>query len=1056
MKESKKESKHRPRRLSRLGLAVGLMLAAIPSAGAEQPAVTGAGFSRDGALDSLDEGGRDPLGTLRTSTRPRVWILFDTSESMDLSMGDGTRFDTAQEVVRWAVRNLESESGEPLVHWRLAAFQQFRRSEDGSSREQICADPTMGAGLPSGSGPGPPISPVRCGGVRILSDPSGCDTEAARRALLRELPDDLNTNRTPNGIALYQLATHIAATAMHDLEAGQQNVIVLITDGLDTCECIFHPWLDFNEGPAGRGGDDAVWLRTGHATSEARRYPDPTTEAFVAWNAGLKAKAAYLALNGGNPNAGLGDIHVVGVAMSDEETRGYTNHLAWMASYGRRPAIHADRPESLRQALAQVLGEITLPVGEVKLSAPRLATVKELVAGSPTAAFPGSDPALRWDALVAPATRGERLEEVIRLRGAYPDNILLSTSADLSSFKGGLRALPIQPGGGGTLDTTPVWDAGSRLAHRDPDDRLMLFNRPGSRELLPFRIDEVTPRDLGVHAGYLNELDGAGARTAEDAARIVVRLVRGEELAVHPETGTIYGPDGDLHFIGGRGTWKLREGLASPVVVTSPPRHPDRVSRQGEGYRDFFVRHVNRRTMVYLPTSGGMVHAFAGDSGEEVFAYIPDDVLGPASPVEDTAARAFLRDLALAGVRGAAGLQRGLVHRFALAGSPVVRDVFLEGSQEWRTVLALGRSVGGRFVTAVDVSNVGDGWAGGHHPPRPSIGGPGLPRLLFNIGSRAGNPGGIVDELGETPEPLMAEVAATSGSTWLTFLPAGRGSPDSDSGEWLLVLAIEDGRVRSRHRIEPAPSPRIQKNGAVTSAAAWQPAWAVSGAPDVVTQVYLADLHGQIHRLRLLEPDNWQWGVAHRLGGEYPILTPPVAFPFPGRVEPHLLVVTGGDRRVRDIPSDIVLLRDTGTNLQEVWRTTLSAGELPQGKPAVLRNGSEIEVVLATRSVQREELSCNVTTTGDGVARLRAFNGLTGAEMVGVVDAASSLAAFGRGRIRGISLSSSGNMAFSVSGVGGKIVDTVIGDFEFRVRDSALENVTLFVEGFRRSPFWIR
>ena len=47
-------------------------------------------------------------------------------------------------------------------------------------------------------------------------------------------------------------------------------------------------------------------------------------------------------------------------------------------------------------------------------------------------------------------------------------------------------------------------------------------------------------------------------------------------------------------------------------------------------------------------------------------------------------------------------------------------------------------------------------------------------------------------------------------------------------------------------------------------------------------------------------------------------------------------------------------------------------------------------------------------------------------------------------------------MAFSVSGVGGKIVDTVIGDFKFRVRDSALENVTLFVEGFRRSPFWIR
>ena len=202
--------------------------------------------------------------------------------------------------------------------------------------------------------------------------------------------------------------------------------------------------------------------------------------------------------------------------------------------------------------------------------------------------------------------------------------------------------------------------------------------------------------------------------------------------------------------------------------------------------------------------------------------------------------------------------------------------------------------------------------AGGHHPPRPSMSGPGLPRLLFNIGSRAGNPGGIVDELGETPEPLMAEVAATSGTTCSRSFRQEGGPGQRFRG--VVAGARDRGRPGPfTHSIEPAPSPRIRKNGAVTSAAAWQPAWAVSGAPDVVTQVYLADLHGQIHRLRLLEADNWKWGVAHRLGGEYPILTPPVAFPFPGRAEPHLLVVTGGDRRVRDIPSDIVLLRDTGT-----------------------------------------------------------------------------------------------------------------------------------------------
>lgn len=1044
-----KSSNCRRNRCLSLGLALLLSFAAAaPAMAVPLPGVPGG--------RALPEGRRDPLGVVRTTTRPRVWILFDTSESMDLPMGRGSRFTAAQDVVRWAANNLESEAGEPLVHWRLAAFERFRAPEEGSSRRETCEDPTLGAGLPEGSAPGPPATPVRCGGVRILSDLSGCDAEAGRTALLQELPRHANTNRTPNGIALYQLAVHIAATATQDLEPGQKNVIVLITDGLDTCECVFHPWLDFNEGPGGEGQTDAVRLRTGHASPEEVLVEDPPRPAFTAWNAGLKAKAAFLALNGGDPGAGLGDIHIVGMAMSDEQTRGYTNHLAWMASYGRHPAIYADRPDSLRQALVRVLDEITLPPGTVKLSAPRLATVKELVASSPNHAFPGTDPTLAPDALVAPRRSEDGLEEVLRLRGAYPDNILLSTSAELRARRGGLRAFPVSSGSEGRLAANPVWDAGLELAERDPGDRLIFFNRAGSRELKSFRVGEVTAEDLGVEAGYLRELDGTGARSADDATRIVVRLIRGEELGIHPDTGTIYRPDGRLNFVGGRGTWKLREGLASPAVVTNPLRRPERVSREQGDYRRFFGRYANRRTMVYLPTSGGVLHAFAADSGKEVFAYIPDDILGPASAAEDAAERPFLRDLAVAGVRGAAGLQRELLNRFALAGSPVVRDVFLPGSREWRTVLAFGRSFGGRFVSALDVSEVGDGWAGGHRPPRPSAGGPGIPRLLFNAGPRPGGSGSSLEGLGETPEPLLVEVAAVRGGEWRMFLSAGPGRPEDDSGEWLLVLSPEDGQVRARYRLPRASAPRIGKNAAATPAAPWRPSWAVSGATDLVTRIYLADLHGQIHRLRLSEPDAWQWSVAHRLGGDHPIRTTPVVFPFPGRPEPHLLVVTGGDRRVRDVPSAVVLLRDAGTQLQEVWRKTLSDGEVPGGKPVVLSRGSDVEVVLATHTTQDEALSCDARTTTDGVARLRAFNGLTGAEIAGVVEDSDSVLAFGPGRIRGISLSASGNMALSVSGVGGQAIDRVLGDFRFRVRNAALEDVTLFVEGFRGSPFWSR
>ncbi len=1043
----------------RASLGVALFLGTVFPGLAAQTSNRATPASEARVLAEPEEGVRDPLGTVRTTIRPRVWILFDTSESMEAELGDTSRFGAATEVIRRAVRTLESEAGAPLVHWGLATFLRFRHSGSGSSPEEICADPTMGAGLPDGSPGVAPLTPVRCGGMMVLADPPGCDAEAARTAILERLPSEVNAERTPNGIALYQLASQIAQESTDDLAPGQRNVIVLITDGMDTCECNLHPWRDFNVGAAGKEKEDAVWLRTGSATPAAVLHQDPPRRALRAWNAGLKAKAAYLALNGDDPGAGLGDIHVVGVDLADEESRGYTNHLAWMASDGRHPAIHADRPEALRRAIEQILSEVTLPAGEVKLSAPRLATVKELVASSPSSSFPGSDPTLAQDALVVPANGKERVREVLQRRRAYRDNILLSTSARLHAHRGRLRAFPTsasEAGSGGRLAGTPIWDAGERLADRDPDDRVVLFNRPGSQEMRAFRIGEVTPQDIGVGVGYLSELDGTGARSAEDAVRIVVRLVRGEELEVHPETGTIYGPGGDLHFTGGRGTWKLREGLASPAVVTNPPRHPERVSRERKSYERFFNRYVNRRTMVYLPTSGGLIHAFAGDSGDEVFAYIPDDLLGPSSVAEETPERFFLRDLAVAGVRGAAGLQRDLVNRFALAGSPVVRDVFLERPQEWRTVLAFGRSAGGRFVTALDVSEVGAGWAGEHRPPSPSVGGPGLPRLLFNRGHRPGDPGGSLDELGASPEPLLAEVPASGGSEWMMFLPGGTGSPASDAGEWLLALSPEDGGLRARYPLPSVPAPRIVKNGAPTPAAPWRPAWAVAGASDLVTRVYLADLHGQIHRLRLTDPAAREWEVAHRLGGTHPVLAPPVVFPFPGRTEPHLLVVTGGDRRVRDTPAAVVLLRDLGTHLEELWRQPLGEGEAPIGKPAVVMDASDVAVVLATHSIQTRQVSCDVTTSGDGVARLRAFSGLTGAALAGVVDDSSAVVSFGPGRIQGISLSASGNMAFSVGSAAGEAIDAVIGDFKFRVREGALEDVTLFVEGFRRSPFWIR
>lgn len=992
------------------------------------------------------ERGRDPLGLARVQVPPRVWVLLDTSTSMLENPSGRTRLEEAVEVIRWAAATFVSEAGTPLVHWRLAAFESFdpAREEQGPA----CRDPHYGASLPPGSPPGAPTtSLLNCGGLRLLTKAASCDLEANRTAMLEALPQTANANRTPAGISLYQLALHIRNEATTDLLPGQKNIVLFLTDGVDSCECDRWIWKDFVSGSP--GVDDCcenLALRSGDAAPAPVWLKEVAGWDVTAYNAALKAKAAHHALNLDDPKAGLGEIHVIGFDMDSEEFRRGTNHLAWMASNLERPAIHAADRAGLRDALSEVIEAVTLPDGPVALAEPRLAAVKELVGGSPGSAFDGTDPSVAPADLVADPSDPEALGEVLALRAAHRDNVLIAGSARLRELEGGLRALPV-PSGGGQVSGPPIWEAGARLAELHPRDRRIWFHRRGETTLRPFTTAEVRPEDLGVGRGYLSEVDGSGARTAADAAEIVVRLVRGEELAVHSGTGSIYDPGGGLHFVGGTRTPKLRESVASPAVVPAPPylRHRD------AAYERFFREQANRRTMIYLPTSGGLLHAFSAETGEEAFAFVPADVLGPDPHVAEDSRATFVRDLAVAGVHGAPGLSRGLASRFTLAGSPVAADVWLEETGAWGTVVAFARGAGGRFATSLDVTDIGGSWVGVSEPVSRWPAAARKPRLLWHDGHR---PGGDLFGIRETSAPVVVETPASSGSEWLTFLGGGDGAGDGPAE--VFVLAAGDGALRGRFRLPPAPDGAVTPNAVAAPPAVWRPAWATPGATDLVTTVYAADVHGQIHRLEHEDGGGsaWRLGAPGRLGGDHPVHHRPVVFPYPGRTEPHVLVVTGGDRRLPGGPAHLVLLRDHGTRFEEVWREALPAGEAPQSRPVVRADGIGIEIVLPTLTAAAPHpLGCGETRTQEGVSRVRAFDGMTGAPLSGVVAPDAAVLDLGPGQIRGVSLSSTGNMAFSVTQAAGGVIDTVIGDFRFRVRDGALEPITFFVEGFRRSPF---
>ena len=338
----------------------------------------------------------------------------------------------------------------------------------------------------------------------------------------------------------------------------------------------------------------------------------------------------------------------------------------------------------------------------------------------------------------------------------------------------------------------------------DPDDRSVLFNRlsdtPGSYPS-NFNLGSVQASDLNVAAGFLADLDGLGATTDADAAEIIIRVIRGERLEMHAVNGLYQDAArtilnfSKLEKDGVTKTWKLYNPTnLGPTVVLNPPRSPDEggplyhAAEYGSDFNNggFYWDHINRLTVVYMGTNGGPMHAFRGDNGTELYAYIPGNLLPKLWQF----------------VRLVVAQRNGFInHEFMVAAAASVEDAFFQTDQSWHTILAFGRGQGGKYVTALDVSNAPD-WDGtSSTAPIDEADFVHLPRLRFTVG----NIDGVVDSdgLGENYDgfgetwsvPVMGAVAEGVGDRAVLFMGSGYGCVGEDQGRYFYVLNLEDGTV---------------------------------------------------------------------------------------------------------------------------------------------------------------------------------------------------------------------------------------------------------------------
>ncbi|HEX9725419.1 MAG TPA: PilC/PilY family type IV pilus protein [Vicinamibacteria bacterium] len=596
--------------------------------------------------------------------------------------------------------------------------------------------------------------------------------------------------------------------------------------------------------------------------------------------------------------------------------------------------------------------------------------------------------------------------------------------------------------------------------------------------------------------GFLSSLDptNVGAKTAADAVEIVEKVIQGWRLVIDSADG-FYQSDGvTLNFSefeedGTTRVWKLRESTrSSPAVVLSPPRSPDIDPLEPSAeYRDFYDTHINRLTAVFMGTNGGMMNAFRADNGYELYGYIPHD---------------FLPRLATLVQNLVAGANGIVNHQFFAASSPTVEDVFLQdapsGNPEWRTVLAFGRGPGGKFFTALDITDIGE-WGGTSSEDLPSGFQP--PELLFTVGNNDGvvdldGTGENYDALGETWSiPVMGRVQnGTPQGQWVLFAGSGYGCEGTEEGRFLYVLALEDGTVY--RKLGPIPDlvdgaagdVGVDQNALVATPALFNPHEpGLNDGRNFVTRVYIGDLQGLVHKLDCTDPDpaNWEFGVFFEVTSDadvapgegsrdQPIAVQVAILKLSTTNEILIFVGTGGDSRVEREEPDrfkIVGIEDTDsvstiaaddpaftgdlivTSTGELFFFDLEEAHRVEAAPVAARNTSTNGVIFFASTAPSFDLTSCTQTFSSLLTAVGVSGGLGSFDLDPALAGVQGTVDLGAGRTTGLFhrdehlyVSKSGGLGFSNETM-------VLGSDTFPTPPAVSGNLQLLVETFRLSPF---
>ncbi len=288
-----------------------------------------------------------------------------------------------------------------------------------------------------------------------------------------------------------------------------------------------------------------------------------------------------------------------------------------------------------------------------------------------------------------------------------------------STWEGEFSAFPIAADG--SIGTTATWDAHTLLETKAATDRAIVTFNPATDTGIAFRtlgsLTTAQQNDLLTPPNSTTPATGSGATTTAQAR---LDYIRGDHSCETTSTATCSASKTFRDRIINNATfpnptrYKLGDLInSSPIYVSTPPAtlpNRDPFGANNERYSDFkdgvssassaFTsgqNATNRTPMIYIGGNDGMLHAFRADTGEEIWAYIPNALFSTGTGGSD--AIPGLHELT----------ETGYEHSYYVDLTPTVSDAYIDidasGGDDWHTVLVGGLRGGGRGLFAIDITD---------------------------------------------------------------------------------------------------------------------------------------------------------------------------------------------------------------------------------------------------------------------------------------------------------------------------------------------------------------